>query len=78
MKRTDVVSTRIKSIGWEHGILEVEFRRTEAVYQYENVPYEVYCGILTAKSSGQYFGTNIVNNPDYTAHRIDVEQKRSA
>ena len=44
MERKNVVSSNIKSIGYDESamVLEVEFNNG-AVYQYYNVPLYIYC-----------------------------------
>ena len=48
MIRTPVVSSDVASIAydWINRTLEVEFRRNKAVYQYFNVPEDIYIDIL--------------------------------
>ena len=58
MKRKPVVSSNIKSIGWEDGTLEVEFN-SGAVYRYNNVGETVYTTFLEAQSKGKYFAQYI-------------------
>jgi len=63
MKRINVTSSSIKSVGYELDaqILEVEFTR-EAIYQYKNVHYEDVLGLLFSDSVGKYFDQHIKNN----------------
>jgi len=60
MKRTPVDSSNISSIGYdeESNTLEVEFH-SGAVYQYFDVPLNVYQGIIEASSKGQYLAQHI-------------------
>lgn len=60
MKRIPVKSTDIVSIGYdkEVSILEVEFRR-ESIYQYANVPENVFKELMAADSIGTYFNSHI-------------------
>ena len=60
MDREKVTSSNIVSIGYDEPtkILEVEFKGG-GVYQYEDVPQEVYFSLLNATSVGQYFNSNI-------------------
>ena len=60
MKRKAVKSSDIVSIGYdkEVSILEVEFRR-ENIYQYVNVPENVFKELMTAGSIGTYFNSYI-------------------
>jgi len=58
MNRTYVSSTDLVSVGYENGILEIEFKGNN-VYQYFNVPQSVYNGLLSAGSKGTYFHSHI-------------------
>ncbi|PIR86968.1 MAG: KTSC domain-containing protein [Candidatus Harrisonbacteria bacterium CG10_big_fil_rev_8_21_14_0_10_49_15] len=60
MRRKDVKSSDIRSIGYDESlqILEVEFKRG-SVYQYVNVPKHVYAALMKAPSVGSYFNTQI-------------------
>ncbi len=55
-----VESSMIHAIGYdkEKRLLEIIFVRG-GIYQYANVPPEVYEGLLKAESKGQYFLANI-------------------
>lgn len=56
MKRIDVVSSNIKSIGYDIDlkILEIEFH-SKSIYQYSNVPKLEHDGIMNTSSHGKYF-----------------------
>ena len=54
MIRVPVTSSNLVSLGWEDGVLEVEFRRG-IVYRYEGVPEAVYRSLLFAESPGKEF-----------------------
>jgi len=60
MDRIPVDSSNISSIGFdeETSTLEVEFHGG-AVYQYFDVPLNVYEGLLNAGSKGQYLAQHI-------------------
>lgn len=67
MIRTPVNSGQIQSIGFENGILEIEFPRG-AVYQYEGEKVEQHHkGLMAAHeaggSVGSYFNANVRNCP---------------
>lgn len=51
MNRTPVQSSNVVSIGYEAGVLEVEFR--SGVYRYFDVAPEVYQTLLIAPSVGK-------------------------
>lgn len=60
MNRQTVESSNLASIGYDaaNEILEVEFNHG-GVYQYQDVPENVYDGLMNADSHGQYFDRNI-------------------
>lgn len=60
MQRVPVSSSNIASIGYDEAAktLEIEFH-TGSVYQYLNVPIEIYRGLLKAGSPGGYFRNHV-------------------
>jgi hypothetical protein len=60
MERQSVESSNIESIGYdaENEILEIEFNHG-GIYQYFDVPENVYDELMSASSHGQYFDRNI-------------------
>lgn len=56
MDRQPVVSSNIKSIGYDHisRTLEIEFR-DGGLYKYFEVPEIVFDGLMSASSHGSYF-----------------------
>lgn len=66
MERRGVVSTNIRSIGYdeESRILEVEYL-TGAVYEYHDVPPELYSGLMAAASHGGYLSRHVKNRYRY-------------
>jgi hypothetical protein len=58
MTRQNIVSTNLKSVGYEDGTLEVEFK-TFSIYQYYNVPESIYFRLLNAVSKGTFLNTYI-------------------
>lgn len=66
MKRQSVESSNLASVGYdaENEILEVEFKHG-GVYQYFDVPENVYDELMNADSHGVYFSANIRNDYDY-------------
>jgi len=58
MERKDVVSSNIKSIGYDAGTLEVEFSNG-GIYQHHDVPQEAYDGLMAAKSKGGHYASTI-------------------
>ena len=69
MERQSVQSSSLASIGYdaENEILEVEFLNG-GVYQYLDVPSDVYQELMDANSHGVYFSANIRNN--YTTRKV--------
>lgn len=59
--RMPVESSSIASVGYDVGrrLLEVEFKESGDVYQYLEVPSEVYEGLLASESRGRYLNTSI-------------------
>lgn len=51
MQRQPVSSSRIRSVGWEGNVMEVEFK-DGAVYQYFNVSKAEYINFLNSPSLG--------------------------
>lgn len=60
MERESVRSSNIASIGYEeiNEILEIEFL-SGGIYQYLDVPEDVYDELMEADSHGKYFASNI-------------------
>ncbi|MEZ4817538.1 MAG: KTSC domain-containing protein [Flavobacteriaceae bacterium] len=60
MERQSVESSNLASIGYDayNEILEIEFNHG-GVYQYFDVPENVYEELMNASSHGQYFDRNI-------------------
>ena len=52
MMRKNVVSSRIRSVGWNNNVLEVEFH-DGAVYQYYNVSQMEYESFMSSPSLGK-------------------------
>jgi len=62
MERAPVSSATMSSVGYDLEVrtLEIEFASGE-IYQYLDVPEEIYRGLMTADSKGRYF--NLVIKP---------------
>ncbi|MBD3329520.1 KTSC domain-containing protein [Candidatus Dojkabacteria bacterium] len=60
MQRVKVQSSNLASVGYDENsnTLEIEFH-SSGIYQYFNVPKNVYDGLMSASSHGQYFDQNI-------------------
>ena len=66
MNRIPVSSSNISSIGYDSSsnILEVAFN-SGGVYQYSNVPNNVYLSLMNASSKGGYLAQNIKGRYPY-------------
>lgn len=64
MQRVQVTSADLRSIGYDAAerVLEVEFV-SGAVYEYYDVPHQVWEGLRTAQSHGRYFNEHIRRRP---------------
>lgn len=62
MKRTYVMSTDIKSIGYDESVrlLEIEFLDS-SIHQYQNVPKIAHLALMTAQAKGLHYLTEIKN-----------------
>ena len=69
IKRTPIASSNIASVGYdaEKQILEIEFQH-RAIYQYVDVPKQVYDELMNAPSIASYFMHNIKN--EYNNQKI--------
>ncbi|MFJ2770058.1 KTSC domain-containing protein [Streptomyces sp. NPDC087300] len=59
MERRTVVSSNLRSVGYDPDnlLLEIEFK--SGVYRYSSVPEKIYEGLMTASSHGRYFARMI-------------------
>ena len=66
MERTPVDSSNVASIGYdaEQMILEVEFNNS-AIYQYYDVPTQIYTDFLNSVSKGRFLWANIRDVYEY-------------
>lgn len=60
MDRTPVSSSNLSSVGYDANdrILEIQFN-SGRIYQYSNVPEDIYEGLMAAPSHGKYFHQHI-------------------
>ena len=60
MRRKSVSSSSVASVGYDprSQTLEIEFH-SGSVYDYEEVPPEIYQGLMEAPSKGRYFANEI-------------------
>jgi len=60
MRREPVESDALLSVGYDpdRRILEIEFNSGK-IYRYFDVPEEIYAGLMTAASHGEFFSDHI-------------------
>jgi hypothetical protein len=70
MQRQKVQSSNLASIGYdkENQLLEIEFNHG-GVYEYFDVPNDVYEELMNASSHGKYFISEIKDSYDYNKIR---------
>lgn len=70
MNRIPVVSSELASVGYDAATntLEVEFK-TGSVYDYSNVPEDIYTGLMSAPSHGKYFN-EFIKQGGYSFRRV--------
>lgn len=68
LKRTNVKSTRITSIGYDKKskILEIEFTNTKSVYRYYNISIVTYNELMESNAICTYFDSFIRESFRYT------------
>ena len=66
MHRVKVSSSNLVSVGYDAGskVLQIEFGG-DALYDYDNVPPDVYEGLMSASSHGKYFDRHIKGCYEY-------------
>ena len=64
MQRHYVISSNLRSVGYSDNVLEIEFN-SGGIYQYFNVPVEVFFRLMSAPSHGKFFHANIKNRYYY-------------
>lgn len=60
IKRVPVVSSNIASAGYDSGTLSIEFLNG-SVWDYPNVPAEIFTDFMASESKGKYFASHIRN-----------------
>jgi hypothetical protein len=71
MDRHSVESTVIRAVGHTR-VLEIEFE-SGRVYQYYDVPEDVYEGMLASDSKGRYFNTHVRGK--YPYQEIELKER---
>jgi hypothetical protein len=64
MTRQPVVSSNLKSVGYQGNTLEVEFN-SGSVYQYSGVPRYIYDDLMSASSHGSYLANHVKGSYSY-------------
>lgn len=61
VRRKAVTSTNLASVGYKkrEKTLEIRFKSNGSVYQYKDVPEDVYNNLMSAESKGQFLHNNI-------------------
>ena len=67
MEKVKVVSSNVVAVGYENNRLFVDYK--SGSYVYENVPKEIYDGLLKADSKGKYMHQKVKGRYDYA--RLD-------
>ncbi len=58
MQMIPVNSSNLASVGYFSSTLRIQFHNG-GMYEYDNVPYQVYVELMNAASKGHYFHTHI-------------------
>jgi KTSC domain len=71
VNKTITQSSLIRAVAFDEAraTLQIEFHNGE-VYQYSNIPIELYNGLIVADSIGSYFNSKIRRNDLYPCRRI--------
>ena len=75
MKREDVESSVIDAVGYSR-VLEIQFE-SRRVYQYYDVPQDVFDGMVNAESKGRYFNAHIRGKFDYRESAVKPPRLRA-
>lgn len=59
MQRAPVQSSNVRSVGYDAGVLEVEFS-SGGVYRYAGVPEATYQALMKSPSIGRYVAAQVV------------------
>lgn len=67
MIMTPVSSSNLESVGYDPSTetLRIKFLKS-GLYEYYNVPQDIYDGLMAASSKGKYFHNNIKDKYPYT------------
>lgn len=59
LQRNPVISSNLKSVGYDSNTSTLEIEFHSGLYEYYNVPQSIYNGLMDAPSKGSYFHQNI-------------------
>ncbi len=76
MERETVESSVVRSVGHSR-VIEIEFE-SGRVYQYMDVPEDVYEGMLAAESKGKYFNKYIRGKYPYQEIELKTPRQKTA
>ena len=71
MKMIKVVSSNVVAIGYENNQLFVDYK--SGSYVYDNVPEEIFAGLLAAESKGKYMWAKVKGKYDY--YKLEGENR---
>lgn len=79
MQRETVESSQIAEVGYDRAssTLEVMFKRSNAVYQYSNVPPEVYFDLVHADSIGKFFNAQVKGKFEFKKLGGDIHESET-
>ena len=73
IKMQEVKSSQINAIGYDPGSNTLAIRfKGGTTYHYANVPADMFVNMLCAESIGNFFSTNIKNNPELYPYQKQV------
>jgi hypothetical protein len=59
MNLFEVQSSAIAAIGFQDGVLAVQFHTSDTIYEHPHVPPEIFEGLMQAESKGEFYNQNI-------------------
>ena len=65
MKRIPVRSSNLISVGYDSDLMILEIEFENGVYQYMDVPEDIYDGLMNTSSKGNYFHKHIKSKYHY-------------
>jgi len=71
MERISVKSSNIAAVGYEDGVLEVQFKNG-GIFQYDGVPAKEVANFHAAESMGKFLAQNI--KPNYPCKKVKEDE----